>query len=103
MKNVYTATIHAQCPVDDSWDYYSVVITSKHEIRCETITEALNQVRGRKLTQENVAQSIDQRLDALLEQADWAPDLYNYELELVGVHPQGVTVCSSLNRTHSPG
>lgn len=85
--NEYSATIHARCPVDDSWDYYVVtIICLDFTIRCEDIQHVLNCVRGRKYLQEELAE----RIHTLL--CDASPDCCDQKVSVVvaGSHPHGI-------------
>jgi len=48
----YELTLAAICPVDQSTDYYAVVVESGAEIRCEKLVAFANTWRIHKATQE---------------------------------------------------
>jgi hypothetical protein len=67
----HKTTIHAQCPENDGWDYYEVVVETSKIIPVESITSAFDEVRGQKMYQEEltdrlalgVSQCIADRVD----------------------------------------
>lgn len=47
--------LHGRCPINDSWDYYVLTVSTAEFIACEEIEAACNAVRGLELTQEAMA------------------------------------------------
>jgi len=53
--NEYSFTIHGKCPHTGEWNYYQVAVMSHETIRCETLADAANKVRGLELIQEDMS------------------------------------------------
>lgn len=56
--NIYETTIHIRCPFQPVWDYYRLVVESKHMIQCELIESMCDKLRGRECTQESAADEL---------------------------------------------
>ena len=60
--NIHKTTIHAKCPLNGSWDYYTVSIETDEFIACEQIEELCDFVRGKSLEQERIAKDLHRSL-----------------------------------------
>jgi hypothetical protein len=60
--NIHKTTIHAKCPLNGSWDYYTVLIETDEFIACEQIEELCDFVRGKSAEQERIAQDLHRSL-----------------------------------------
>lgn len=60
--NIHKTTIHAKCPLNGLWDYYTVLIETDEFIACEQIEELCDFVRGKSLEQERLAQNLHRSL-----------------------------------------
>lgn len=54
---IHTSTIHAICP-HGGWDYYTVEVHATGVVLVEDIQAALDQVRGTKAYQEQIAEAL---------------------------------------------
>jgi len=75
MRITHTTKTHARCPENDGWDYYDVTIELSEEIALataqdvtvelvENIERVIESLRGKKLYQEDITQSLAQALRA---------------------------------------
>lgn len=53
--NKHETTVHGKCPINSKWDYYTLVVTTTEFIRCEDIEEICDFVRGKTMSQEEMA------------------------------------------------
>lgn len=60
--NKHTTTVHARCPYLPVWDYYEVTVETSHFLRCEDVEKSAESVRGKTLTQEDVAKRLRETL-----------------------------------------
>lgn len=63
---VHETLVHGRCPINGIWDYYllRIRIDSDEFVRAEDIEEAADFVRGKPLSQEDMAKQIHQSLPA---------------------------------------
>jgi len=62
MRNIHKTTIHARCPYAPVWDYYTLTVETPEFIRCETVQEICDSVRGLEMTQEEVFAKLREKL-----------------------------------------
>lgn len=55
---VHETILHGRCPINGSWDYYTLEVRTDGFIKCEDIEAACDQVRGSELTQEGIAEQL---------------------------------------------
>ena len=60
--NTYTCTVHVVCPHSGETNYYEVIIRSHETLRCEDILEAVGDVRGAPLIQEDLAEALAKKI-----------------------------------------
>lgn len=56
--NIHKTTIHAKCPLNGSWDYYTVTVSTKEFLKCEELEEVCDFVRGKNMEQERIADEL---------------------------------------------
>lgn len=56
--NRHTTTIHARCPFQPVWDYYTVTFSTESVVQCESLEAACEKVRGTTDTQESIGDSL---------------------------------------------
>lgn len=54
--------IHGKCPINGAWDYYEVTVRTESFIKCEDIEAVCDQVRGKGITQEEMAEELRELL-----------------------------------------
>ena len=57
-ENIHTTMIHARCPINGSWDYYTLRIVTERFMKCEDLDAIANGQRGAGKTQERLADDI---------------------------------------------
>ena len=60
----HTTTIHGKCPINGAWDYYEVTVRTDAFLKCEDIEAACDQVRGKGITQEAMAEELRELLQS---------------------------------------
>lgn len=58
----HRSIIHATCPLDGAWDYYSVHIQTSEFVDVAEIEKILDRARGCQATQETIARTIKRLL-----------------------------------------
>lgn len=81
MKITHTTMIHAKCPINDEWDYYTVEIEVGGFLRAEDINSVADGIRGTTETQEGIA---EQFADGIREYD------YDAKITIIGRHGQNV-------------
>lgn len=61
---VHTTTVHGRCPLNGSWDYYTLEVRTDGFVKCEDIEAACDLVRGGEITQEDMANELRETLPA---------------------------------------
>jgi hypothetical protein len=59
---VHKTMVHGRCPINGSWDYYTLEVRTDEFVRCEDIEEACDSVRGSEQTQERMAYELREKL-----------------------------------------
>lgn len=59
---VHETLVHGRCPINGSWDYYTLEVRTDGFIKCEDIEAACDLVRGSELTQEAMAEQLREKL-----------------------------------------
>ena len=52
---LHKTMVHGRCPINDSWDYYILEVRTDGFVKCEDIEDACDTVRGKSMTQEDMA------------------------------------------------
>ena len=58
MIATHRTTVHSRCPENDGWDYYEVLVETDRTIKVEDIEAAINEVRGRRMYQEDLTKHL---------------------------------------------
>ena len=58
MENIHKTMIHARCPINGSWDYYVLRVSTDQFIKCEDLDSIANGQRGACETQERLADDL---------------------------------------------
>jgi NADPH-dependent 7-cyano-7-deazaguanine reductase QueF len=61
---IHTSMIHGRCPINGNWDYYTVEIRTDDFVDVADLECVLNDVRGSKKTQEDIAFEIREKVPA---------------------------------------
>ena len=54
----HQTNVHARCPYLPVWDYYTVTFSTHSFVRVEALEKACEKVRGKKITQEQIARKL---------------------------------------------
>lgn len=81
--NIHKTMIHAKCPLNGSWDYYTVTVMTDDFIACEEIEEMCDFVRGKSLEQERIADQLKSSIPVPCELRLKGRHGQNTELEVV--------------------
>ena len=60
----HQTTVHARCPYLPVWDYYTVTFSTSSFLKVETLEKACETVRGKKITQEQLAKKLAKKMPA---------------------------------------
>ena len=82
-KNEYRGRFESRCPVDERRDSYEVDIDSKHTIQVEDILKYFEEVKTKKVFQEDHAKNLSK--------------LFNADVMITGFH-SGIRVSSQVYR-----
>lgn len=61
---MHTSTVHGRCPLNQNWDYYEVEIRTDGFIDVAALEVMLDSVRGKYLTQEDMAHVLRELIPA---------------------------------------
>ena len=56
--NVHRTTLHGKCPLNGSWDYYELEVSTEEFFRVEELEELCDFVRGKSMSQEEMAKQL---------------------------------------------